>query len=137
MIFSRINGWERRQMRELEMLKEALRLQQPHAWVVAALKVLAKPGVAFVGKSTNGVPVSHLVRVYTMGLESTRQQTRVPTGVESLLNALQTLPRDAMVTIESVDSGDKPLITAIWAADSLLGCVVADDLDNTSVPNKA
>src|ERR1700675_712578 len=136
-IFSRINGWERRQMRELEMLKEALRLQQPHAWVVAALKVLAKPGVAFVGKSTNGVPVSHLVRVYTMGLESTRQQTRVPTGVESLLNALQTLPRDAMVTIESVDSGDKPLITAIWAADSLLGCVVADDLDNTSVPNKA
>ncbi len=57
------------------------------------------------------------------------------TGVEPLLNALQTLPSDAMVTIESVDSGAKPLITAIWDADSLLGCVVADELDN-NVPNR-
>lgn len=123
-------------MRELEMLKEALRLQQPQAWVVAALKLLAKPGVAYVGKSTNGVPVSHLVRVYTMGLENARQRPHMRTGVEPLLHALQTLPSGAVVTIESFDSGDKPLMTAFWAADSLLGCVVADDPDNNA-PNSA
>jgi len=98
--------------------------------------VLAKPGVSYVGKSTNGVPASHLVRVYSIRLEGARQRPHAPTGVEPLLHALQSLSGNVKVTIESFDSGDKPLVAAFWAADRLLGCIVADDIDN-NMPNRA
>jgi hypothetical protein len=79
-------------MHDIEILREALRALPPHEWVSAALAASAKPGMAYVGKSSKGVPASGLVRIYSLRMEHMRVRGHVPIGIEPLLHTLRSLP---------------------------------------------
>jgi hypothetical protein len=113
-------------MHDLEILREALRMQHPHAWVNAALMLVTKPGTSYVGKSTKAVPASHLVRIYNIRLEHLRKRGQPPMGMEHLLQMLRELPNDAEVTIKPFVSDDTTLVASFWDSDRLIGCIIGD-----------